>query len=152
MFAEPEAGAGETKRGTARGAADARNDIMPYALVQGESLDAAATAFEGHPRFHMPQSSVGIPEVNPLHGMYGRFASRGTVRAQSGSIQLKAQTASLGDQYSTLWEPMDFCTICHTRVVDSQPLVEFGQQLAFGFVRPGRTAANRAPCGTRRCT
>jgi hypothetical protein len=69
MFAEPGAGAGKTKRVTAQGTADTRNDIMLYAVVEAESHEAAAKAFEGHPHFTIPQSSIEVMEINPLRGM-----------------------------------------------------------------------------------
>jgi len=69
MFADVGAGAGKTKRISAQGAADARNDIMLYAIVQAESHDAAAKAFEGHPHLGIPEASIEVMELNPLPGM-----------------------------------------------------------------------------------
>ena len=69
MFADPGAGVGKTKRVTGQGTADARNDIMLYAIVNAESHDAAANAFAGHPHLQIPQSSIEVMEINPLHGM-----------------------------------------------------------------------------------
>jgi len=63
------AGVGKPKRVTAQGTADARNDIMLYSIVEAESLDTAAKAFEGHPHFQIPQASVEVMEINPLRGM-----------------------------------------------------------------------------------
>jgi hypothetical protein len=69
MFADPGAGVGKTKRITGQGAADSRNDIMLYSVVQAESHDAAAKTFEGHPHLQIPQSSIEVMEINPLSGM-----------------------------------------------------------------------------------
>ncbi|MEP6701567.1 MAG: hypothetical protein ABJB04_01170 [Betaproteobacteria bacterium] len=65
-FADLGAGAGKTKRVTAQGAADARNDVMMYALVQAESHDAAAKLFVDHPHFQIPQASIEVMEINAL--------------------------------------------------------------------------------------
>ena len=69
MFVDKGAGVGRTKRVSAQGASDARNDIMLYAIVEAESHDAAAKAFEGHPHLQIPQSSIEVMEVHPLSGM-----------------------------------------------------------------------------------
>ena len=69
MFADKGAGVGKTKRVTAKGTADARNDIMLYGIVDAESHEAAAKTFEGHPHLQIPQASIEIMEINPMHGM-----------------------------------------------------------------------------------
>ena len=69
MLADKGAGVGRTKRVTALGTADARNDIMLYAIVAAESHEAAASAFEGHPHLAIPQSSIEIMEIHALTGM-----------------------------------------------------------------------------------
>ena len=69
MFADKGAGVGKTKRVTSQGTKDARNDIMLYAIVDAESHDAAAKAFERHPHLQIPQSSIEVMEINPLPGM-----------------------------------------------------------------------------------
>jgi len=69
MFADTGAGVGKTKRVTGQGVTDAKNDIMLYGIVEGESHEAAARAFEGHPHLQIPQSSIQVMEINPLHGM-----------------------------------------------------------------------------------
>lgn len=69
MFADTGAGVGKTKRVTGKGTANARNDIMLYGVVEAEAHDAAAKAFEGHPHLQIPQASIEIMEINPLHGM-----------------------------------------------------------------------------------
>src|SRR5438874_1510929 len=69
MFADTGAGVGKTKRVTGQGVTDAKNDIMLYGIVEAQSHEAAARAFEGHPHLQIPQSSIEVMEINPLHGM-----------------------------------------------------------------------------------
>jgi hypothetical protein len=66
MFADPGAGVGKTRRVTAQGAAETRNDVMLYAIVEAESQDAAAQAFVGHPHLQIPESSIEIMEIHAL--------------------------------------------------------------------------------------
>jgi hypothetical protein len=63
------AGVGKTKRVSAQGTSDTRNDIMLYAIVEAESHEAAAKAFEGHPHLQIPKSSIEIMEIHSLSGM-----------------------------------------------------------------------------------
>jgi hypothetical protein len=69
MFADTGAGVGKTKRVTKEGTKDTRNDVMLYGVVEAESHEAAARAFEGHPHLQIPQSSIEVMEINPLQGM-----------------------------------------------------------------------------------
>jgi hypothetical protein len=69
MFVDHGAGVGKTKRVTAQGAADGRNDIMLYAIVEADSHDAATRKFEGHPHLQISQSSIEVMEIHPLPGM-----------------------------------------------------------------------------------
>ena len=69
MFVDKGAGVGKTKRVTAQGTSDTRNDIMLYAVVEADSHNAAAKTFEGHPHLQIPQSSIEVMEINPLSGM-----------------------------------------------------------------------------------
>lgn len=69
MFVDRGAGVGRTKRVTALGASDTRNSIMLYAILEAESHEAAARAFEGHPHLQIPQSSIEVMEIHPLAGM-----------------------------------------------------------------------------------
>ena len=69
MLVDKGAGVGKTKRVTAQGTSDTRNDIMLYAFVEADSHDAAAKTFEGHPHLQIPQSSIEVMEINPLSGM-----------------------------------------------------------------------------------
>ena len=67
-FAEMPAGAGKTKRITAQGISDAKNDVMLYGVVQADSHDAAAKIFAKHPHFGIPQASIEVMEINAMHG------------------------------------------------------------------------------------
>ncbi|MDQ6916310.1 MAG: hypothetical protein M3023_00635 [Pseudomonadota bacterium] len=69
IFADAGAGVGKTKRVTAQGASDAKNDIMLYAIVEADSHEAAAKTFEGHPHLQIPQSSIEVMEIHSLPGM-----------------------------------------------------------------------------------
>src|SRR2546425_12914053 len=69
MFVDVGAGVGKTKLVNTRGTSDTKNDIMLYSVVQAESHEAAAKSFEGHPHLQIPQSSIEVMEINPLHGM-----------------------------------------------------------------------------------
>jgi hypothetical protein len=69
LFADVGAGVGRTKRVTAQGVRDARNDIMLYAIVDADSHEAAARTFAGHPHLQIPQASIEIMEIHPLPGM-----------------------------------------------------------------------------------
>ena len=57
---------GKTKRVTANGVFDAKNDIMLYSVVEAESHEAAAKAFENHPHLQIPQSSIEVMEVRSI--------------------------------------------------------------------------------------
>ena len=69
MFVDKGAGVGKTKRVTAQGMSDTKNDIMLYAIVEAESHEGAAKIFEGHPHLQIPQSSIDVMEIHPLSGM-----------------------------------------------------------------------------------
>lgn len=68
MGRSTEAG-GVTKRVTAGGAADARNDVMLVSVVEADSHEAAAKAFENHPHLRIPQSSIEVMALRPMGGM-----------------------------------------------------------------------------------
>jgi hypothetical protein len=61
--------AGKTRRVTAGGTSDARNDIMLYSFVEAESHEAAAKAFENHPHLQIPQAFIDIMCVRPIGEM-----------------------------------------------------------------------------------
>ncbi len=69
MFTGPTAGVGKTKRVTTQGAADAKNDVMLYSIVQGESHEEIAKAFEGHPHLEIPGAWIDVSTANQLPGM-----------------------------------------------------------------------------------
>src|SRR4051812_38219758 len=68
MIISTEAG-GKTKRVTASGVSDIKNDIILCSLVEAESHDAAEKAFENHPHLQIPQSSIEVMSVRPMSGM-----------------------------------------------------------------------------------
>jgi hypothetical protein len=68
MFISTEAG-GKTKRVTASGVSDTKNDIILCSFVEAESHEAAAKAFENHPHLQIPQSSIEVMHVRPMGGM-----------------------------------------------------------------------------------
>lgn len=58
--------AGKTKRVTAAGVVDSRNDLMLYSIVEAESHEAATKAFEGHPHFGIPGASIEVMAIRPM--------------------------------------------------------------------------------------
>jgi hypothetical protein len=61
---------GKTKRISAEGIADIRNNLTAYTIVQAESHEAAARMFENHPHFTIfPGDSVEVMECLPLPGV-----------------------------------------------------------------------------------
>jgi hypothetical protein len=58
---------GKTKRASASGIADIKNNMAAYTIVQAESHEAAAKLFENHPHFSIfPGDSVEIMECLPI--------------------------------------------------------------------------------------
>ncbi|HKU87622.1 MAG TPA: hypothetical protein VJV77_14905 [Casimicrobiaceae bacterium] len=41
---------------------------MLYSIVEAESLDAAAKAFQDHPHFGIPQASIDVMPLSSLPG------------------------------------------------------------------------------------
>ena len=68
MIISTEAG-GKTKRVTASGVSETKNDIILCSFVEAESHEAAAKAFENHPHLQIPQSSIEVMYVRPMGGM-----------------------------------------------------------------------------------
>jgi hypothetical protein len=68
MILSTEAG-GATKRVTADGVSDTKNDIMLYSFVEAESHEAAAKAFENHPHLGIPQASIEVMSVRAMGQM-----------------------------------------------------------------------------------
>jgi hypothetical protein len=61
---------GRTKRISADGIADIRNNMAAYTVVRAESHEAAARMFEQHPHFMVfPGDAVELMECLPLPGM-----------------------------------------------------------------------------------
>ena len=69
IFVDSGAGVGKTRRVTAHGGADGKNDIMLYAIVEAETHEAASRMFEDHPHLGIPSASIEIMEIHPLPGM-----------------------------------------------------------------------------------
>jgi hypothetical protein len=60
---------GKTKRMSAQGVSDTKNQMTGYVVVQAESHEAAARMFERHPHFtNFPGDSVEIMECLPIPG------------------------------------------------------------------------------------
>jgi hypothetical protein len=68
MIISTDAG-GKTKRVTSGGVSNTKNDIILYSVVEAESHEAAAKAFENHPHLQIPQSSVEVMEIRPMGPM-----------------------------------------------------------------------------------
>lgn len=58
--------AGKTKRVSASGINDTKNDICLYSFIEAESHEAAAKAFENHPHLQIPQSSIEVMAVRAM--------------------------------------------------------------------------------------
>ncbi|HKE96391.1 MAG TPA: hypothetical protein VKB34_18935 [Povalibacter sp.] len=60
---------GKTRRTSAQGVQDIRNNMSGYVIVQAESQDAAARLFENHPHFTIfPGDGVEVMECLPIPG------------------------------------------------------------------------------------
>jgi hypothetical protein len=60
---------GKTKRTSAAGVADTKNNMTGYIVVQAETHEEAARLFENHPHFMVfPGDSVEIMECLPIPG------------------------------------------------------------------------------------
>jgi YCII-related domain len=61
---------GKTKRITATGATDTKNELTGYTIVQGESLDAVAKLFADNPQFKLAEgASIELMECLEVPGM-----------------------------------------------------------------------------------
>lgn len=61
---------GKTKRASAAGIENARNNICAYVVVEAESHEAAVKLFESHPHFTiMPGDAVEVMECLAVPGM-----------------------------------------------------------------------------------
>jgi hypothetical protein len=68
MIVESGAG-GQTKRISAEGTADLKNDIMHYAFIEPASHEVAAAAFEKHPHLQVPQATIELMAVRSMGPM-----------------------------------------------------------------------------------
>lgn len=60
---------GKTKKASAQGVSDSKNNLSGYVVVKADSHQAAAKLFENHPHFSIfPGDSVEIMEVLPIPG------------------------------------------------------------------------------------
>ena len=57
---------GKTKKITASGISDTKNDICLYSFVEAESQEAAAQIFKNHPHLQIPQSSIEVMAVRVM--------------------------------------------------------------------------------------
>lgn len=57
---------GKTKRVSASGVEDVRNDMMMSSYAQGETLEAVADVFKGHPHFGIPGATIEIMETRSI--------------------------------------------------------------------------------------
>lgn len=57
---------GKTKKVMASGVTDTRNDICLYSIIEAESPEAAAKAFENHPHLQIPQASIEVMAVRAM--------------------------------------------------------------------------------------
>jgi hypothetical protein len=57
---------GKTKRITASGISDTKNDICLYSFIDADSHETAAKAFVNHPHLQIPQSSIEVMEVRAM--------------------------------------------------------------------------------------
>jgi hypothetical protein len=60
---------GKTKRITANGVSDLRNDLNWYLILDAESHEAAAKMLADHPHLRIPESSVELMEIPDRPGM-----------------------------------------------------------------------------------
>lgn len=57
---------GKTKVVSSAGVEDSRNGLMLYSIVEAESHEAAAKAFEGHPHFTIPGATIEIMAIRSM--------------------------------------------------------------------------------------
>ena len=57
---------GKTKRVSASGILDVKNDMMMSSYVQGESAEAVAEIFKNHPHFTIPGATIEIMEARQI--------------------------------------------------------------------------------------
>lgn len=57
---------GKTKRVSASGVEDIKNEMMMSSYAQGESAEAVAEVFKNHPHFTIPGATIEIMEARQL--------------------------------------------------------------------------------------
>ncbi len=57
---------GKTKRVSSSGVEDIKNDMMISSYAQGESLEAVADIFKGHPHLSIPGATIEVMETRPM--------------------------------------------------------------------------------------
>jgi len=57
---------GKTKRVSASGVEDVKNDMMITSYAQGESAEAVAELFKDHPHFVIPGATIEIMEASSM--------------------------------------------------------------------------------------
>jgi len=57
---------GKTKKVSATGVEDTRNEIMLSSYVAAESLEAAADLFKDHPHLGIPGATIEVMDVRPM--------------------------------------------------------------------------------------
>jgi hypothetical protein len=60
---------GRTKRVTANGVSDVRNDLNWRLIVEAESHEAAAKMFADHPHLRIPAAAIEVMEIPDRPGM-----------------------------------------------------------------------------------
>jgi len=60
---------GKTKRVTADGVSDLRNDLNWYLILEAESHEAASKTFTDHPHLRIPEASIEVMEIPDRPGM-----------------------------------------------------------------------------------
>lgn len=64
-------GCGKTKRLTAAGLGDTRNDLVVCSVLEAASHEAATRIHENHPHLQIPTASIEIMEIRPMPGAPG---------------------------------------------------------------------------------
>ncbi len=65
MIKETNSG-GKTKRISSDGVVDTRNDIMLYSIIEADSHEDAAKAYEGHPHLAIPQATIEVMAIRSM--------------------------------------------------------------------------------------
>ena len=66
VFSDPGAGLGKAVRVIQGSTSNARNALVMYAIVQGDSKEAVAKVFQDHPHLQIPESSIEVMELFAL--------------------------------------------------------------------------------------